>query len=100
MYVKQTILMKNVEREHRTWPVFSEKGLAIFCLPCVLFSSRIEAKSVGQSQSALASNKGGGTDKKWKNLYIRIAEHENASIHKTSNSKWRELEWRLNESKE
>ena len=68
--------MKNGERENRTWVVFSEKELAIFCLPCVLFSSSIEAKSVGQSQSALASNKGWETDKKWKNLYIRIPEHE------------------------
>ena len=39
-------IMKNGEREHRTWLVFSEKELAIFCLPCVLFSSGIEAKSV------------------------------------------------------
>ena len=51
-------IMKNGEREHRTWLVFSEKELAIFCLPCVLFSSSIEPKSVGQSQSASASNKG------------------------------------------
>ena len=92
-------IMKNREREHRTLLVFSEKELAIFCLPCVLFSSSIESKSVGQSQSALASNKGWGTDKKWKNLYIRIPEHENANIHKTSYLKWRELERRLNESK-
>ena len=100
MYVKQTIIMKNGEKEHRTWLVSSEKGLAIFYLPFVLFSSRIDAKSVCQIQSALASNKGWGTDKKWKILYIRIPEHENSSIHKTSNSKWSELERRLNESKE
>ena len=66
MYVKQTIIMKNGEREHRTWLVFSEKGLAIFYQPCVLFSSRIDAKSVCQSQSAYASNKGWGTGKSGK----------------------------------
>ena len=90
--------MKNGEMEHRISLVFSEKELAIFSLPCVLFSSTIEAKSVGQSQSALASNKGWGTDKKLKNLFVRIPEHENANIHETGYLKWRELERRFNES--
>ena len=91
--------MKNGETELRSWIVFSEKKGAIFCLPCVLFSSSIGYDKIGQTQSVLASNKGWGADRKWKNLYIRIPEHESANIHKRCYIKWRELEQKLNENK-
>ena len=82
----------NREKHYRDWLVWSKEKKAMFCFPCLLFSTE---KNL--SHRSLLARKEGFSPyvQKWKKLYVRLPEHENSVVHKISYCKWKELDLSL-----
>lgn len=77
------------EKNERDWVTFSKSKEALFCLPCLLFSSELEKRSC----SALNSKDGMKiTTIRWRKLYDRFPEHERSSAHQHCFWKWKNLQ--------
>lgn len=63
--------MPNKEKVDRIWLVYSKNNKALYCFPCLLFSSK---------STAFSSSDRGFSD--WKHLNPRVGEHENSIEHR------------------
>ncbi|KAK9053417.1 hypothetical protein SSX86_030051 [Deinandra increscens subsp. villosa] len=80
--------MKNGEKYERKWLVYSIDLDRVFCFCCKLFD-------VNSCKSKLA--KEGSND--WRNIAIKLKNHESSNEHRINLSRWIELETRLGKNK-
>lgn len=76
------MVMKNGEKIHRTWLVYSVSADAVFCFSCKLF---------GKQDNALSKQ----GFRNWRNLTGHLKEHEHSKTHITNMRSWHELQKRL-----
>lgn len=62
--------LKNGDTQPRSWLVYSESKLAVFCSACLLFGKQSSSLTDGYSD--------------WSNIYKRIQEHENCMEHRSN----------------
>lgn len=76
------MVMKNGEKIHRTWLVYSLSADSVYCFACKLF---------GKQHNALTKQ----GFRNWKNLSGHLKEHEYSKMHITNMRSWHELQKRL-----
>jgi len=82
-------ILPNGEKVNRQWMMYSSSNDALFCFPCILFST--------VKQSSFADLSKGFCD--WVHLSPRVPDHENSLEHRKYYIAWKDLEKPLREGK-